>query len=126
MPSAPSRRRPLKPSASSTKRPPSTAFAKRKYREALNYFTKSRDYAPQSAQTLYVMGLAHSGLHEKDKAAVAFAEAIAANPADARPYNALGDIQRLSGNYGKIYRHLPAFHRGRPHRTWNPMATWRG
>ena len=77
------------------------SFRQKKYREALDYFTKSRDYAPQSAQTLYVMGLAHSGLHEKDKAAVAFAEAIAANPADARPYNALGDIQRLSGNYGK-------------------------
>ena len=77
------------------------SFRQKKYRESLNYFTKARDYAPQSAQTLYVMGLAHSGLHEKDKAAVAFAEAIAANPNDARPYNALGDIQRLSGDYGK-------------------------
>ena len=47
------------------------------------------------------MGLAHSGLHEKDKAKVAFAEAIAADPTDARPYNALGDIQRLSRDYGK-------------------------
>ena len=77
------------------------SFRQKKYRESLNYFTKARDYSPQSAQTLYVMGLAHSGLHEKDKAAVAFAEAIAANPNDARPYNALGDIQRLSGDYGK-------------------------
>ncbi len=47
------------------------------------------------------MGLAHSGLHEKDQAKVAFAEAIAADPTDARPYNALGDIQRLSRDYGK-------------------------
>ena len=32
---------------------------------------------------------------------MAFAESIAADPTDARPYNALGDIQRLSRDYGK-------------------------
>ena len=77
------------------------SFRQKKYREALNYFNKGRDFGPQSAQALYVMGLAHSGLHEKDKAKVAYAEAIAADPTDARPYNALGDIQRLSRDYGK-------------------------
>ena len=77
------------------------SFRQKKYREVIDYFTKARDYGPQSAQSLYVMGLAHSGLHEKDKAKVAFAEAIAADPTDARPYNALGDIQRLNRNYGK-------------------------
>ncbi len=77
------------------------SFRQKKYRESINYFTKARDFSPQSAQALYVTGLAHSGLHEKDKAKVAFAEAIAADPTDARPYNALGDIQRLSGDYGK-------------------------
>ncbi len=77
------------------------SFRQKKYRESINYFTKVRDYGPQSAQALYVMGLAHSGLHEKDKAKVAFAEAIAADPTDARPYNALGDIQRLNRDYGK-------------------------
>ena len=77
------------------------SFRLKKYRESIDYFTKVRDFSPQSAQALYVMGLAHSGLHEKDKAKVAFAEAIAADPTDARPYNALGDIQRLSRDYGK-------------------------
>ena len=77
------------------------SFRQKKYREVIDYFNKARDYGPQSAQALYVMGLAHSGLHEKDKAKVAFAEAIAADPTDARPYNALGDIQRLSRDYGK-------------------------
>ena len=77
------------------------SFRQKKYRESIDYFTKVRDFSTQSAQALYVMGLAHSGLHEKDKAKVAFAEAIAADPTDARPYNALGDIQRLSRDYGK-------------------------
>ena len=77
------------------------SFRQKKYREVIDYFNKARDYGPQSAQSLYVMGLAHSGLHEKDKAKVAFAESIAADPTDARPYNALGDIQRLSRDYGK-------------------------
>ncbi len=77
------------------------SFRQKKYRESIDYFTKARDFTSQSAQSLYVMGLSHSGLHEKDKAKVAFAEAIAADPTDARPYNALGDIQRLSRDYGK-------------------------
>ena len=77
------------------------SFRQKKYRESIDYFTKARDFSTQSAQALYVMGLAHSGLHEKDQAKVAFAEAIAADPTDARPYNALGDIQRLSRDYGK-------------------------
>ena len=77
------------------------SFRQKKYREVIDYFTKARDYGPQSAQSLYIMGLAYSGLHEKDKAKVAFAESIAADPTDAKPYNALGDIQRLSRDYGK-------------------------
>lgn len=77
------------------------SFRQKKYRESINYFTSARDFRSQSAQALYVMGLAYSGLREQDKAKVAFAEAIAADPTDARPYNALGDIQRLSRDYGK-------------------------
>lgn len=77
------------------------SFRQKKYRESIDYFTSARDFSSQSAQALYVMGLAYSGLRERDKAKVAFAEAIAADPTDARPYNALGDIQRLSRDYGK-------------------------
>ena len=101
MPSAPSRSSPLRPLSQLYQKAALKSFRQKKYREALDYFTKGRDFGPQSAQALYVMGLAHSGLHEKDKAKVAFAEAIAADPTDARPYNALGDIQRLNRDYGK-------------------------
>ena len=77
------------------------SFRQKKYREVIDYLTKARDYGPQRAEDLYVMGRAYSGLHEKDKAAIAYAEAIAADPTDSRPYNALGDIQRLSREYRK-------------------------
>ena len=77
------------------------SFRQKKYREVVDYLTKARDYGPQRAEDLYLMGRAYSGLHENDKAVIAYAESIAADPTDARPYNALGDIQRLSRDYGK-------------------------
>ena len=77
------------------------SFRQKKYNEVITYFTDSQKLGVLDAQSLYIMGLSYSGLREKNKAAMAYAEAITADPTDARPYNALGDIQRLSRNYGK-------------------------
>ncbi|MXW77919.1 MAG: tetratricopeptide repeat protein [Gemmatimonadetes bacterium] len=77
------------------------SFRQKKYNEVITYFTDSQKLGVLDAQSLYIMGLSYSGLREKDKAAMAYAEAITADPTDARPYNALGDIQRLNRDYGK-------------------------
>ena len=77
------------------------SFRQKKYNEVITYLTDSQELGVLDAQSLYIMGLSYSGLREKDKAAMAYAEAITADPTDARPYNALGDIQRLNRDYGK-------------------------
>ncbi len=77
------------------------SYRQKKYNEVITYLTKSQELGGLDAQSLYIMGLSYSGLHEKDKAAMAYAAAITADPTDARPYNALGDIQRRNRDYGK-------------------------
>ncbi len=77
------------------------SFRQKKYNEAIAYLTDSQQLGVLDAQSLYIMGLSYSGLRETDKAAMAYTEAITADPTDARSYNALGDIQRLNRDYGK-------------------------
>lgn len=77
------------------------SFRQKKYNEVIAYFTDAQDLNMLNAQSLYVMGLSYNGLREEDKAKKAFEQATEADPSYSKAYKALGDLQRVSGDYGQ-------------------------
>ena len=86
--------------ASCTINRPFPSLQQRKYGEAVVRFEQALELDPNSAKTLYALGLSHNGNRNEKKAQNAFERAVKADPQYAKAYYQIADIQRRRREYG--------------------------
>ena len=76
-----------------------THMAKKKYKEAIEFFKVAREFSPQKEQITNNLGVCYMALKLYDEAIASFNKSLEINPNNALTYSDLGTVYQIKGDF---------------------------